>query len=596
MASSSKVKKCDVQRKTRAAVSSSMTDLIGGPEELPIADLPTKRSVMKAMLMERVADTRDVRHIPVMELAGKVGRKVTSKWLEINHKMRNVMVKQQEVDRKVFTLWQELTEVTSKKKIKGTKRKKKGQKEKTKEDFLASLDKLFDICSCHCPILNCSEFTCSEVCKENVHIQCSCPAASKIPRLELEFMLDQRTKTDVHGKMQIGSKDCVESGRQERAQAREVLLQERKKCWEEKIAAEVSEHVEKRKIFEKQEEDLEEKGEPELEEGVEMDWDKEQDEYLPPGASISKGGSTSDSGKWSGAQNREHFPRTVMAGMRGGVSQRTLANILSSYAVDLGLATKEDPRLLVDHRKVSREQEKQMARVKVNAEEWLRTSGLSAIQMDGKDEVAKAWVTLECGTKVVRHVKEDHITLTDAEGEFLMHFTRDKVDGVKPARVIATRIITFLKLFGLDATLKMIGADSTNLNTGCKEGAIVVLERLLGRRLVWSICLLHTNELPLRHLIEELDGKTGSNNSFTGPAGRLLAGVQNLPHNPNFTPLSVGEPLPELPPEVVSDLSWDQQFGYKILKALESGVIPPSLLRMVIGKVDHSRWLTTANR
>ena len=60
------MKKCDVQRKTRAAVSSSMTDLIGGPEELPTADLPTKRSVMKAMLMERVADTRDVRHIPVM--------------------------------------------------------------------------------------------------------------------------------------------------------------------------------------------------------------------------------------------------------------------------------------------------------------------------------------------------------------------------------------------------------------------------------------------------------------------------------------------------------------------------------------------------
>ena len=28
--------------------------------------------------MERVADTRDMRHIPVMELAGKVGRKVTS--------------------------------------------------------------------------------------------------------------------------------------------------------------------------------------------------------------------------------------------------------------------------------------------------------------------------------------------------------------------------------------------------------------------------------------------------------------------------------------------------------------------------------------
>ena len=52
----------------------------------------------------------------------------------------------------------------------------------------------------------------------------------------------------------------------------------------------------------------------------------------------------------------------------------------------------------------------------------------------------------------------------------------------------------------------MIGADSTNLNTGSKEGAIALLEKRLGKRLVWSICMLHTNELPLRHLIKLLDG------------------------------------------------------------------------------------------
>ena len=48
----------------------------------------------------------------------------------------------------------------------------------------------------------------------------------------------------------------------------------------------------------------------------------------------------------------------VMATMRHGVSVHGLANILSSYALDLGLATKEDPRLLVDHSKVTREQER----------------------------------------------------------------------------------------------------------------------------------------------------------------------------------------------------------------------------------------------
>ena len=285
-----------------------------------------------------------------------------------------------------------------------------------------------------------------------------------------------------------------------------------------------------------------------------------------------------------------------MAAMRGGVSQRTLANILSSFVVDMGLATKEDPHLLVEQAKVAREQEREMTRLIARAEEWMRSSGIDAILFDGKDEKAKAWVTLPCGTKVIRHVKEDHISLTDAEGEFLMHFTREKVDGVRAGQVIALRISSFLKTFGIDKTLKMIGADSTNLNTGSKEGAIALLERQLGKRLVWSICMLHTNELPLRHLIKHLDGPTGSGNTLTGPAGRLLPQTQSLPYNPNFTPLSCGEPLVSLPPKVLADLSWDQQYGYKMIQALEAGSVPHSLQIMVIGPLDHARWLTCANR
>ena len=33
-----------------------------------------------------------------------------------------------------------------------------------------------------------------------------------------------------------------------------------------------------------------------------------------------------------------------------------------------------------------------------------------------------------------------------------------------------------------------------------------------------------------------------------------------------------------------------------MIKALEAGSIPSSLQRMVIGRLNHSRWLTTANR
>ena len=250
-----------------------------------------------------------------------------------------------------------------------------------------------------------------------------------------------------------------------------------------------------------------------------------------------------------------------MAAMQGGVSQHTLANILSTHAVDTSLATREDPSLLVDPAKVARE----MARVTKNAEAWMRSSGIDGIQFDGKEEKAKARVTLEDGAEVIRHIKEDHITLTDCQGVFLMHFTNEKLEGVRAGQVIALRIANFLQTFGIDNTLKMIGADSTNLNMGNKKGAIALLEKQLGRRLVWSICLIHTNELPLRHLIATLEGPTGSGNTLTGPAGRLLPITQSLPCNSKFTPLSCGEPLAILPPKVLADLSWDQQYGFKMI-------------------------------
>ena len=292
--------------------------------------------------------------------------------------------------------------------------------------------------------------------------------------------------------MMIGMVDAMETARQEKALQREMLDKKRKEERESKEAAMEEELFARHREHEKEQEQF-----------LEV-WDDELTE-LPP---------TTSSYDWTNLQNRDHFPKKVMAAMRGGVSQRTLANILSSYAVDLGLATKDDPSLLVDQAKVSREQEREMARVTARAEEWMRTSGNDAIQFDGKDEKAKAWVTLECGTKVIRHVKEDHITLTDCQGEFLMHFTRENVEGVRAGKVIALRISTFLTTFGIDATLKLVGADSTNLNTGCKEGAIALLEKLLGRRLVWSICLLPTNELPLRHLIDK-DTKKRKKSKFS---------------------------------------------------------------------------------
>ena len=118
----------------------------------------------------------------------------------------------------------------------------------------------------------------------------------------------------------------------------------------------------------------------------------------------------------------------------------------------------------------------------------------------------------------------------------------------------------------------------------------------LGRKLNWLVCNLHTNELPLRHLITTLDGKTFSNNKWAGTIGKMLDSATDLEINPSFEKIQLGDDLIYLTNEVLEDLSTDQAYGYKITEAIRSGQIQKDLALLEIGPVNHSRWLTTANR
>ena len=77
----------------------------------------------------------------------------------------------------------------------------------------------------------------------------------------------------------------------------------------------------------------------------------------------------------------------------------------------------------------------------------------------------------------------------------------------------------------------------------------------------WLVCVLHTNELPLRHLITELDGKTLSSNKWSGTISNILDTATELEINPSFVGISFPEPLVSLSDTVVKDLSTDQAYG-----------------------------------
>src|SRR6218665_3687319 len=60
--------------------------------------------------------------------------------------------------------------------------------------------------------------------------------------------------------------------------------------------------------------------------------------------------------------------------------------------------------------------------------------------------------------------------------------------------------------------IEALACDGTNTNVGAEGGINHLIEVSVGRALQWNVCLLHANELPLRHLIIELDGPTTGDN------------------------------------------------------------------------------------
>ena len=104
-------------------------------------------------------------------------------------------------------------------------------------------------------------------------------------------------------------------------------------------------------------------------------------------------------------------------------------------------------------------------------------------------------------------------------GKYIGHFTPKGND----AKSIADGTHKFLIKNDLANSLLFSGCDSTAINTGYRGGAMHFVEGQLGQRLVWVACQLHTIELPLWHVIADIDGPTTGTNSVAGPLGKLFS-------------------------------------------------------------------------
>jgi hypothetical protein len=286
---------------------------------------------------------------------------------------------------------------------------------------------------------------------------------------------------------------------------------------------------------------------------------------------------------------------------RFGISPAATAAIATSYLQDLieaGFLTPESSYLACDPSKLTRARKKAMVVAKNNDNFKLPKADNIGIYFDGRKDSTRAMINDSNGQLHPIIIKEQHITVTiEPGGRYLGHFTPSApIHPDKPAKKIAEGVYILLQQYNLTESCLVLGADSTSINTGWKGGAITHLEKLLGHKCHWAICMLHSNELFLRHLIEGVDGPTSSSTGFVGPVGKCLSDVNKMEYNPQFKALPDGESYVDIPETIIKNMSTDQKQSYKLCKAVKTGVLPPNLREIQCGPLSHARWLTTGMR
>ena len=302
-------------------------------------------------------------------------------------------------------------------------------------------------------------------------------------------------------------------------------------------------------------------------------------------------------------QNRDRLNLVSLVKIHHGISLRATAELLTAHELQKAMEKGNfHESMIVDHHKVTRECKRTAKLIVGLRNEELAADFAGGLFFDSKEEetLVPKDVTVDGGRSTV-HRKEDHyVLLEEPESRFICHFAaKSPTDSseARKAELVAKQLLQELRDRGVDTgKITTAGGDGCPLNTGCGGGIMIWLEKELGWRLNWIVCLIHTNELGPRHLIADLDGGTSSGSAFRGPIGLLLPSVENLERDPTFEPIVIGDDLVELTGEAERNLSTDFKHLRLLVKSIRTGRIHPSLWDVILGRLCHSRWYTTMNR
>lgn len=395
------------------------------------------------------------------------------------------------------------------------------------QDFHKNSERLFDLCSCKCKDL--------ELCK--------CSKDQKIPKEERAFLIDQRTER----KMIMGTVDLLTSERKRKLSDRKIKL---KSYYDSSVCKPGPSHENPNTSTTSESSD--------------------EEQTLPSSSSKP----VSRKRKIASLKNLS----TICD--RYGISDRAAAAVASAVLQDVKINNE-----VIDKSKLRRARQK--LRKETLSQGQLDT--IPALFFDGrKDKTLK--IVMKGGKKYRLTSVEEHISIIKEPGSVYVGYAVPSHGTAKGLESAIFQIVTGQLNMSLEDTLA-IGCDGTVTNTGKYGGVIRLLEKRLHRPLQWIICLLHLNELPLRHLFAKLDGNTTGPNTYSGAIGKLLDDCEKRS-------VVVFEKIEGMLPNIsnVKDLSSDQRYLYDITSAVISGECSPDLSNRSPGKMSHARWLTKANR
>ena len=440
--------------------------------------------------------------------------------------------------------------------------------------YLKKLSQLFDIISCQCKIKPClTECPSPKTCT-GFHVRCSCLLESRIPDQEVTFVKDQREKIGTKGGQQTMSGIDVKEAKavQKEKKSKDKKLKEVEDVnanIEEKKKEQAREHKRVREAFK---DEIEEGEVDDNKRDRESDADEDFDDIKKLKRNMSNRNTV----------NMGPFAAEVC---RYSVSDRAAAalwNAAVKCLTDATLMTFEDngevdDLVKTDKNKIRREKRKFAVKEKARVDEEISSSGIECIGTDGKrnKKTLKKTMHIVDGEEVEKVTKgtEEHIAYTkEPGGEYITHST--VTDGT--GRGLAEDARDVVAEINATKSLLAVLLDGTSVNTGWKEGLVAHLERMLDRKLLMLSCMLHANELPLRHLFTSCDGGHGTSGpeSFAGPIGQAVKGPIHLLDLATFTPINTS--LPDLPDTVWQNLSRDQKLLYRFEQLLISPV--PSYL------------------